>query len=206
MMMVVLISLILIMGSKVVAVESESTHFPPMWSVFISRRRRHMWVEFVVGSLPCSERFSPGTPVFPSPQEPTRPNSNSIWNARTHFNEFLKSPSISWVNKYQFDCDGGDYDDDSGGDEDSDDNVDDGVMVMFNMPVRRMMMMMKMTMIMLTIMMVMLIILGVNNGDNNEGNRVDNAANDGDVDGHDVDANDNNGGDFDDSACQLWRW
>ena len=151
--------------------------------------------------------FSPGTPVFPSPQEPTRPNSNSIWNARTHFNEFLKSPSISWVNKYQFDRDGGDYDDDSGGDEDSDDNVDDGVMVMFNMPVRMMMMMMmKMTMIMLTIMMVMLIILGVNNGDNNDGNRVDNAGNDGDVDGHDVDANDNDGGDFDDSACQLWRW
>ena len=27
-----------------------------------------MWVEFVVGSLPCSERFSStGTPVFPSP-------------------------------------------------------------------------------------------------------------------------------------------
>ena len=149
--------------------------------------------------------FSPGTQVFPSPQEPTRPNSNSIWNARTHLNEFLKSPSISWVNKYQFDRDGGGYDDDSGGDEDSDDNVDDGVMVMFNMPVRMMMMMMKMTMIMLTIM-VMLIILGVNNGDNNDGDRVDNAGNDGDVNGHDVDANDNDGGDFDDSACQLWRW
>ena len=69
--------------------------------------------------------FSSGIPVFPSPQEPTRPNSNSIWNARTHLNEFLKSPSISWVNKYQFDRDGGDYDDDSGGDEDSDDNVGD---------------------------------------------------------------------------------
>jgi len=27
--------------------------------------------------------FSPGTPVFPSPQKPTLPNSNSIWNART---------------------------------------------------------------------------------------------------------------------------
>ena len=57
MMMVALISLILIMGSKVVAVESESAHFPPMWPVFISRRRRHMWIEFVAGSLPCSERF-----------------------------------------------------------------------------------------------------------------------------------------------------
>ena len=26
--------------------------------------------------------FSPGTPVFPSPQTPTFPNSNSIWNLR----------------------------------------------------------------------------------------------------------------------------
>ena len=26
--------------------------------------------------------FSPGTPVFPSPQKPTFPNSNSIWNRR----------------------------------------------------------------------------------------------------------------------------
>ena len=30
-----------------------------------------MWVEFVVGSRPCSERFSPGTPVFLPPQKPT---------------------------------------------------------------------------------------------------------------------------------------
>ena len=35
----------------------ESTRLPPMWPEFKSRRRRHMWVEFVVGSLPCSERF-----------------------------------------------------------------------------------------------------------------------------------------------------
>jgi len=37
-----------------------------------------MWVEFVVGALLCSESFSPGTSVFPSPQKPTFPNSNSI--------------------------------------------------------------------------------------------------------------------------------
>ena len=35
-----------------------------------SKTWRHMWVEFV-GSLLCTERFSPGTPVFPSPQKPT---------------------------------------------------------------------------------------------------------------------------------------
>ena len=29
----------------------ESTRLPPMWPGFDSRSRRHMWVEFVVGSL-----------------------------------------------------------------------------------------------------------------------------------------------------------
>ena len=31
---------------------SESTRLPPMWPGFDSRTRRHMWVEFVVGSRP----------------------------------------------------------------------------------------------------------------------------------------------------------
>ena len=47
-----------------------------------SQTRRHMWVEFVVGSLLCSERFSSGISVFPSPPKPTFSNSNSIPNAR----------------------------------------------------------------------------------------------------------------------------
>ena len=34
-----------------------------MWPGFDSQTQRHMWVEFV-GSLLCTERFSPGTPVF----------------------------------------------------------------------------------------------------------------------------------------------
>ena len=38
----------------------ESTRLPPMWPGFESRRRRHMWVECVVGFLPCSERFYSG--------------------------------------------------------------------------------------------------------------------------------------------------
>ena len=42
----------------------ESTRLPPMWPGFDSRTRRHMRVEFV-GSLLCTERFSPGTPVSP---------------------------------------------------------------------------------------------------------------------------------------------
>ena len=42
----------------------ENTCLPPMWSEFKSRRRRHMWVEFDVGSLPCSERFFSGYSGF----------------------------------------------------------------------------------------------------------------------------------------------
>ena len=64
----------------------------PMWPGFESWRRRHMWVEFVVGSLPCSERFFSGYSGFLSAQKPTLPNSNSICNARTGFNEFLRTP------------------------------------------------------------------------------------------------------------------
>ena len=36
--------------------------------------------------------FSPGTLVFPFPQKPTLPNSNSIWNAQTRLNEFIWTP------------------------------------------------------------------------------------------------------------------
>ena len=49
----------------------ESTCLPPMWPGFDSRSQSHMWVEFVVGSLLAPSSFSPGTPVFPSPQKPT---------------------------------------------------------------------------------------------------------------------------------------
>ena len=35
------------------------------WSRFDSRTRRHMWVEFVVGSRPCSKRFFSGYSSFP---------------------------------------------------------------------------------------------------------------------------------------------
>ena len=71
----------------------ESTHLLPMWPGFESWRWRRMWVEFVVGSLPCSERLFSGFSGFP----PTFPNSNSIWSARTRFNEL----SAPWVNKLQ---------------------------------------------------------------------------------------------------------
>ena len=35
----------------------ESARLPPMWPGFDSQTGRHMWVEFVVGFLPCSDRF-----------------------------------------------------------------------------------------------------------------------------------------------------
>ena len=40
------------------------TRLPPVWPGFDSQTQRHMWVEFV-GSLLCTERFSPGTAVSP---------------------------------------------------------------------------------------------------------------------------------------------
>ena len=42
----------------------ERRRLPLMWPGFKSRRPRHMWVEFVVGSLLCSERFSSGYSGF----------------------------------------------------------------------------------------------------------------------------------------------
>ena len=36
--------------------------------------------------------FSPGTPLFPSLQQPTLPNSNSKRNARTRFYAFSRTP------------------------------------------------------------------------------------------------------------------
>ena len=46
-----------------------STYLPPMWPGFESRTRRHMWVEFIVGSRPCSERFFSGYSGFPLSSE-----------------------------------------------------------------------------------------------------------------------------------------
>ena len=82
----------------------EGTRLPPMWSGFKSRRRRHMWVELLSLLLVLSlalRGFSPGTPVFPSPEKPTLSNSSSCWNARKRFNEFLELLNAPWVNKSQ---------------------------------------------------------------------------------------------------------
>ena len=65
-------------GRDSAVVRALASHQYAMWLGIDSRTRRHMWVEFVVGPLLCSRGFSPGTPVFPSPQKPTFPNFNSI--------------------------------------------------------------------------------------------------------------------------------
>ena len=43
----------------------ESTRLLPVWPGFDSRTLRHMWVEFVVGSRLCSERFFSAFFSFP---------------------------------------------------------------------------------------------------------------------------------------------
>ena len=46
--------------------------------------------------------FTSGTPVFPSHPKPTLPNFNSIWNARTRLNEFIRTPKCFVGNKLLF--------------------------------------------------------------------------------------------------------
>ena len=65
----------------------ESTRLPPTWPGFNSRSRRHTvcGLSLLLILSPAPRGFSPGTPIFLSPQNPTLPNSNSIWNARTRW-------------------------------------------------------------------------------------------------------------------------
>ena len=69
----------------------DRARLPPMWPGVDSRTRCHKWVEFVVGSRPCSEGFSPGSPVFLPPQKSTYLNSNSIGNSRA------RGLSVVWL-------------------------------------------------------------------------------------------------------------
>ena len=58
-----------------------------MWPGFKSRTWRHIWVEFVVGSFPCSEGFSPGSQHF---------NSNLIWDPS--FTGLSVTKLLRWLN------------------------------------------------------------------------------------------------------------
>ena len=78
----------------------ESARLPPMCPGFDSRTWHHMWIEFVVGSRPCSEGFSPGSLVFLPLQKPTFLNSNSIGNSRAtglSVEDCCVSPSLNKV-------------------------------------------------------------------------------------------------------------
>ena len=55
-------------------------------------RLLNMWVEFVVGSRPCSVGFSPGSPVFLPPQKPTEMRATGLSTL------LLVSPSLNKVN------------------------------------------------------------------------------------------------------------
>ena len=82
----------------------ESTLLPSMWSGFESWRRRHrcIWVEFVVGSRPCSERFFALYFFFPSPKN--KKHFQIPFRSRTHGHvsttswELLNAP---WEKKCQ---------------------------------------------------------------------------------------------------------
>ena len=56
---------------------------PPMWPGFDSQTRHQCGLSLLLVLALAPRGFSPGTLVFPSPQKPTFPNSNSIWNPRT---------------------------------------------------------------------------------------------------------------------------
>ena len=78
----------------------ESARLSPICPGFDSQTRRHMWIEFVVGSRSCSEGFSSGSPVFLPQQKPTFLNSNSIGNSRAtglSVEDCCVSPSLNKV-------------------------------------------------------------------------------------------------------------
>ena len=82
----------------------DSSDLPPMYIDAII-----MWVEFVVGSILCSERFFPGTPVFPFPLKPKFVNSHLTRNevdkkpqhgcapSKNFFIDFYSSVVYPWL-------------------------------------------------------------------------------------------------------------
>ena len=73
--------------------ECESIDHPPKPSVDAI-----MWVEFVVGSLLCSERFFSGYSLF----SPLLKNQHFQIPIRSGTHRYKKVPSAPWVNKLQY--------------------------------------------------------------------------------------------------------
>ena len=82
----------------------ESACLPSMCPGFDSRTRRHMWVEFVVGSVLCSERFFSEYSGFPLSLKANISKSQFDSGMHGHFRtsscELLGAP---WVNKLHLD-------------------------------------------------------------------------------------------------------
>ena len=68
---------------------------PPLWPGFDSRTWRQMWVEFVVGSRPCTEGFSPGSPVLQKKKKPTLQNPIRSGNEGHRFVSFVASVTLT---------------------------------------------------------------------------------------------------------------
>ena len=67
----------------------ESTCLPPMWPRFDSQTQRHMLVQCIVGSHPCSDSFSPGSLGFLPPEKSTPLNSDSNWKCQVNSHLFF---------------------------------------------------------------------------------------------------------------------
>ena len=84
----------------------ESTRLPLLWPGFDSRTRRNMWVEFVVGSRPCSKGFSPGFTGFP-PSSKTN-TSKFLFDLATVNEERIVAPgnglTTNKINKLKSHC------------------------------------------------------------------------------------------------------
>ena len=65
---------------------------PPMWPGVISRLDVVCGLSLLLVPSLAPRGFPPGTPVLPSSQKPTLPNSHSIRNGRTRLNGFLITP------------------------------------------------------------------------------------------------------------------
>ena len=78
----------------------EHWRLPPIWPGFDSRTRGYICGLSLLLVLCSAPRgFSPGTPVFPSPQKSTSRNSNSILECTGISNKFLWIPGVLWINK-----------------------------------------------------------------------------------------------------------
>ena len=81
----------------------ERTCLPSMCSGFDFRTRRHMWVEFVVGSVLCSDGFFSGYSGFPLSLKANifkfQFDSGMHGHFRTSSCKILGAP---WVNKFRF--------------------------------------------------------------------------------------------------------